>query len=1431
MLRKCACGTHTIAGDTCPSCRTSQPAALQAKLRLTESGDAFEQEADRLAAAVVAAGNVRGGEPVRASGLHRSPSTGHRRAPVAVQRQEPPKEKSTGEKLEEGAKKVGEAFVKTPLGKDLKSRATALGERFVSTLPGKIITGAAAAGAVSAIVATNSELPIGIPDIPLDSVYPGLKMNITYEGPVRNPTKVAITFSDTFGAPKPAPGAKPPPTEKERFRAETARMAEGQQQFREMLKSPQQRAAEDEQFWDAYWQMQSQDPLNPLRLLRRPEQTATTEPPATAPKRAAPKEQAPPPPPDVKLPPKPKREDEALQRRARAETERRQMLRDGDAPAIVYDVLSSGGGQSLDAGTRDFMEARFGYDFGDVRVHTGPRAEDSARAVSALAYTVGRDMVFDSGQYAPHTPAGRLLLAHELVHTIQQGAVRPLVTGESAGRWATPERLEPSATPVSPLAHVAAAHSGAPLPPAGHSPAAKGPRPAAFLPGPIPVLPSGLRLARAKEGNPDEEQKKKQEKKRLEDIQFEEMPDSALPPDKKGQARRFCFLFPFPIPAEKGEGPKSRPVETVWKERAQAGALEAVMSADETPVAVLKQKRDSTNKLRSAWLVKVRWPQHEAHQRWKETGVDVGVKATGFKRYSGGGRSARFKSTKVNRKTSEFDHIVELQFGGTNIPENIQVLDSSDNQSSGSQIKNELSRYTNAVKESLIPSKDLKEIILHFDDAVQKEPIKPPGPTALMEQAAAEAAEKVKKEAARSETGEEVYPYPIKAGGTTSQVLLTAEQDLDPSKKVQLRGSKLVENATAAMIIPGMLLHELERARVPTGKGKQKPDKITAYLETQNSSVKSKSKTRLPITIAESDKTKVTLTVDRDTRKLKLGRQRGAIPFIYPYLSKGAITKLEYTPEEGLSGEGWLKPSLPMLRRMRFGVAFSPEEFRISAGLDPKKLRLPIPGVKITQAELSLGLMPEFDPKGLLAFDYKPGRTKLLDGSLEIGKDEFGLATNGKINVYIPGVDAAEGHVKYSNGEWMGGARIAASQLQRKLKYVQSGEVVVGFSNKGIDADGMVVLANIPYTDNVEARIKKQGAKWVFAGKGRFRLPRLKPVTLWFSYDGDHLYASGNTHFDLFGLDGDIKVDYRDGKYWGEGSIHFEKGRAKGDLEVALSRKGKFSGSGSLTYMVTNDLTAKAGIRLDENEKMTLVGSLVLTKPIPLFDPIEGSATIFTVGIRVPIPGASVAGVGLKVGIDGSLKARYKIGPGVLRNVIIEAMGNPLEDNPDLSLAMGASFYVDAGAFISGSISGSIILDIGIAEAAGGLTLTATAALAGYMDVPVKMTYRQARFTVQADFEAAMALLIVLALTAWVRAEAGVWRWKVTTRKDWKLAEKTFDPGISFELRLRKPLYYASDTGFKFPSLSDVEMNEPKLDTKKMLTQSFSSASSREEEL
>ena len=94
------------------------------------------------------------------------------------------------------------------------------------------------------------------------------------------------------------------------------------------------------------------------------------------------------------------------------------------ASSLVNQTIGSGG-SPLAGQTRQAMEGRFGHDFSQVRVHTDARADESAQAVQAKAYTVGNDIVFREGEYAPGSSDGQKLLAHELTHVVQQG-------GESA---------------------------------------------------------------------------------------------------------------------------------------------------------------------------------------------------------------------------------------------------------------------------------------------------------------------------------------------------------------------------------------------------------------------------------------------------------------------------------------------------------------------------------------------------------------------------------------------------------------------------------------------------------------------------------------------------------------------------------------------------------------------------------------------------------------------------------------------------------------------------------------------------------------------------------------------------------------------------------------------------------------------------------------
>jgi len=122
-------------------------------------------------------------------------------------------------------------------------------------------------------------------------------------------------------------------------------------------------------------------------------------------------------------------EEKHIQRQSESSNE----PNEGTVPSIVHEVLQSPG-EKLDSKTKAFFESSFEYDFGNVRIHNDARAAGSAKAINALAYTSGRNIIFGPGQYSPNSNNGRRLLAHELTHVVQQGAANrtPTIQRQSA---------------------------------------------------------------------------------------------------------------------------------------------------------------------------------------------------------------------------------------------------------------------------------------------------------------------------------------------------------------------------------------------------------------------------------------------------------------------------------------------------------------------------------------------------------------------------------------------------------------------------------------------------------------------------------------------------------------------------------------------------------------------------------------------------------------------------------------------------------------------------------------------------------------------------------------------------------------------------------------------------------------------------------------
>ncbi len=123
-------------------------------------------------------------------------------------------------------------------------------------------------------------------------------------------------------------------------------------------------------------------------------------------------------------------EDEELQMKSAGPNPRA-----ASASVIARIQNSKGGGKPMDSSTSHFMSSRMGRDMSHVRIHTGNQAAQMNQEINARAFTVGKDIYFNRGQYSPGTHEGKRLLAHELTHTLQQ---RPEIRRQPPNSYGPP---------------------------------------------------------------------------------------------------------------------------------------------------------------------------------------------------------------------------------------------------------------------------------------------------------------------------------------------------------------------------------------------------------------------------------------------------------------------------------------------------------------------------------------------------------------------------------------------------------------------------------------------------------------------------------------------------------------------------------------------------------------------------------------------------------------------------------------------------------------------------------------------------------------------------------------------------------------------------------------------------------------------------------
>jgi hypothetical protein len=1065
-------------------------------------------------------------------------------------------------------------------------------------------------------------------------------------------------------------------------------------------------------------------------------------------------------------------------------------------PAVVNQALSSPG-RPLDNSTRTTMESRFGHNFSSVRIHDDSLAASSASAVNARAYTVGQDIAFASGQYSPHSHAGSHLLAHELAHTIQQSGLQRSADGVNTSYDAEYQRLEHEADSAA-----AAVTQGA-------SPAVMGQalRPTLSRAGAGTVAPA--KSSAPKSGIPSLLSGA---------TNYHTVTPTEVYTAGSGQTLEEFTVDTFYMPATKGPNALA-----VYEAMAKGGSLESTVTIEggKTKTA-LWQERPDKDDLRKIWLQKVGWTGLKPDALWEQSGGDPTF-------------------PQVGGKACQMDHIVELQIGGNNAVENIQPLDATPNQSSGGSIKGQVQTLAVAIAtDNQLSSTTATNLKLRFktvtlvgtpealptDEACKTKT----GQTCLKVEACAKKLN-VKGEAEKGSV--ERIDYPISAGGRTTN--LKVPTTFAGAAKETVTIATDAQNDPASTLIPGLTLTLLGHHTKSTTV---KPDLIHARIDAGDGS-----KTRLPITVDPAAKA-FNITVAADGKlTLDPKLKSTGIGFTYKYLSPGKINSISVDPAGETSWTGTITPSVPFIGPL--GVEYSKGSLLVTKGLDEAALKKKsVLGMRITKAQLQLALAPEFKPSGVIEMEAGPAENPIAKASMTVEADSIGLIATGKLNVNIPKMKTAESVFTYKGGA---DRNVWDAKIDIKSEDINLGSITVtgGFqgtiTKEGINFTGKI-SASLPGDNKAELGLKKAGEQWILFGSGTFKIPKLDDTTVTVTYNlgTGKLVATGKTGFTIpsIGLKGrldEVTFTLTEGaplKVSGKGGLDFKKGKAEGHVDVVLHPTGKFSGKGSLSYKIKENIIVTGIVELNELEKLRVTGELLITR-YEIFKQYGDKKDLFKLDIPIGIPGLSIGTTGLVFKIGGGVTVAYSFGPGAIEPLKFSAGFDPLEADPDLELLVTGTVKVPASATLSAYITGAlgVQVDVGIgsAGAEAGLKLQGDLIISAGAFANLMASYKKKRLTAKIEAGIEAKLLLGLSLSAFARAWAGAFGITGEVRKDWTLAQKKIDTQLGFYVKA--PFEYADDTGVKLPEFKDIELRKPEIteaNLKRILGEIFGSAQKTE---
>ncbi len=1051
---------------------------------------------------------------------------------------------------------------------------------------------------------------------------------------------------------------------------------------------------------------------------------------------------------------------------------------------------SKGGGSPLNENTQSQMESGFGTDFSDVRVHTDSSAAQMSQDLGAQAFTQGSDIYFNKGKYNPGSDSGKHLLAHELTHTVQQGAsVRPKMiqkvddetieipqTGTYYDFTADPPKIFIDNLPIPAFknAYMSASNNfrAREFSGGGRS-------------GDNDANQSGVWDSVSSEGTLQKLLQGGVRNNRLYQISTSVSTGGRTKKfDRSGDATLMAQNLKVPFWDETAGIKENFEIDHKeelqlkgWPRVRTAGLIDNLhlLSKEANKTSGDSIKRNVNTSIKD--LIRTDQPLKDA---LVSKGINVG----------------RINDTLANRVKSRFD-IHYRSFTTAGDPPNIKTWDKSKIQD-GDHINKLLTRQKGRGAINFYDFEDPNpNRSLPFD----------PHPSSL--------------------------DLAGRIGSTSHYVLYWGDNLGSRSKIAWSDPNATTQTASTNLFDPRLTMHskffnvetmEFNPATEQGQKGylRGKPFKfrttdgarsLLMLPEYFNWPIYKMPGTTYAGFLKSSDLKNFINTTNAEFTKLS--------PF--------SMDSLQMT-NAGLVGRGTLLPSIPFISRANVEIVISEDDVRLQKVFSSGDLEMPAPfSISDVTLILGYGIQDGFFIEGRVDF----GIDSVGEGHIGAAASTSGaFELEGAFNFDSELFDPAEINVEYKENIWTIGGEIGIPE--GKIRGVKNATITASYSENNFTATGTAELdipgiergtMTVNYGDegfsisgdfdlssdipgirggNVEARISKEaGAE---------------------SYD---VFVSGTAQPDIPGIDTSLTVTYENGAITIEGSAAYNRGMLSGNVNVGATNRTigedgqptgepddtmRVYGGGDLTLQLTPWLEATAGVQFLPNGEMEVTGRIGLPSAVDVFDRREFRRNLFTVPtIEIPLFAIPLGprSLGLVAQISGGLDFAAGFGPGQLRNVFAEVTYNP--DHEDETEIRGHGEFAvpaDAGLTLRGDLG--LGLSVGIASLSGGIELAGTLGLEGEAAAEVDLSWSpQTGIILDAEGRITVNPKFTFDVNAFARASLGIGWFSISETWRHNLVSFSWGPDIQFGIVF--PLHYQEDQPFDI-SFDDIEVIYPDLD-------------------